>query len=189
MRYLIVLLILCFWFGNADCAEIQTARGPQTINNGDTVYGNSKWSGTIDGLENVTFVSWNFSQQNPHTQLFINCSNLTFIDCNLNNVELQSDFTVDGCLTIHQRTYKDNGKDYKEIECGDNKTRTYEMTEEDIDVIERDFKTLSLADKQKIRDKYEEEGVETTIRSENQVLVNIEETPNDKKITAIRISN
>ncbi len=148
-----MFLLMC---GIASAETIQSARGFVEINDKDTYIGNSFWTGTIENLDDVTFKNVNFSRPTPHTVVFVNCTNLTFIDCNLNNVELQADFTVQGSLTIHQREYELLGKNYREIECGDNKTRTYEISE-----------------------------IEDT---EGQLtLTNTKDTPNDKKIKAIRI--
>jgi hypothetical protein len=44
----------------------------------------------------------NFSQKNPHTDA-INGKNLHFINCNLNNVELDNSWTFEGGLRIHSK--------------------------------------------------------------------------------------
>ena len=183
-----IFIAFLLMMGVANAETVMTARGPREINDGDIVPFNSMWEGQIKNLKDVTFIGWNFSRKTPHTKVFNNCTNLTFIDCNLNNVELQADFTTHGSLTIHQREYELGGKNYREVECGDNKTRTYEMTEEDVDIIERDFGSLTKTDKDKIKAKYDEDGVSYIEHTEEQILTDIKDTPNDKKIEAIRIS-
>lgn len=44
----------------------------------------------------------NFSQKEPHTDV-ISGKNLTFIECNLNNVEIDPSWTIIQSLTIHSR--------------------------------------------------------------------------------------
>lgn len=185
MKYLLILFLLLpsLCFG----ATIQTARGPLEVKNGDTLQCNSMWVGTIDGLDKVTFVGWNFSRDIPHTEVFTHCTNLTFIDCNLNNVELQDDFTTQGSLTMHQREYESLGKTYKEVECGDNKIRLYELISEDIDIIERDFGNLTKADKDKIKAELYRDEMGYIEHREEQILISTEDTPSEKIIKGIRI--
>lgn len=193
---------LCF----AD-ATVQTARGPQFIKDGTTafrivriddeykvVYHNSMWSGTIDGLNNVTFKNWNFSRTTPHTIVFTHSTNLTFIQCNLNNVEIPLDSTVEDSLTIHQRQYEMLGKKYKEVECGDDKTRTYRIDETDVDLIEEKLKDLGMEKsdidkvKDNVKDKYILEGKETVIIKgrKREVLISTEDTPYEKTYKRIK---
>lgn len=186
MKYLFIFLL--FWCSVCQAGEVQTARGLRNINNGDVIRKNSMWEGQIKDLEDVTFIGWNFSRLIPHTIVFVNCKNLKFVDCNLNNVELQEDFIVQGCLTIHQETKQVGTEKHRIIECGDNKIRTYKVVDETIDIVERDFPTLSKVNKDKIRTKYEDEGIVTVYTDQQEKLINIGDTPDDKKIKAIRIS-
>ena len=112
-----------------EAKTVITARGSLEINDGDTVRKNSMWEGQITGLKDVTFIGWNFARKTPHTEVFVNCLNLTFIDCNLVNVELQSDFIIDGSLIMHKREYEMLGVKYEEIEYRDGKTKTFEVIE------------------------------------------------------------
>ena len=112
--------LLCFFLfcGGAEAQIIQTARGPIEINDGDVIcppdifgpdapactvnFRFTKWNGTIENLHDVTFVMGRFNRKVPHSVVFVNCSNLTFIDSSLTNVELQDDFTIRSSLTIHK---------------------------------------------------------------------------------------
>lgn len=185
MRFIIAFLLLtsvCY------AEQIQSARGIVEINDGDIYRGNSFWEGTIENLDNVTFVGTNFSRPEPHTEVFINCSNLTFVDCNLVNVELQDDFTTWGSLTIHIEEYEQGNKRYRKVEDGKNKTKMYEKIEEDIDIVERDFPDLKKKDKNKIKEKLKEQNVEVIKHIEREILISVEDTPNEKKIKGNRIS-
>ncbi len=123
---IIILVLLLILTPLAYAETVNSARGQIDIQKGDIVYHQSFWEGQISNLEDVTFVECNFARKQPHTQVFVNCKNLHFIDCNLTNVELQNDFIIQGSLTIHTREYEALGKEYREVECGDNKTRLYE---------------------------------------------------------------
>ena len=125
-----VISIILFLFIMAmpcEAVEIEFSRGMIDVQDGDTISKNMFIKGTIEGLNNVTFIGVHFTRLNPHTKVFINCANLTFIDCNLMNVELQSDFTVKGCLIIHKRKYNMIGVDYEELEYKDGKTKTFRI--------------------------------------------------------------
>lgn len=189
MKYFLKYFLISFLLFPVLCQaeQITSARGIVTINDGDTYKGNSFWTGTIENLDNVTFIKTNFSRKIPHTDVFVNCTNLIFIDCNLVNVELQADFKTQDSLTIHRREYGNLGINYIEVECGDNKTRTYRIDAETIDTVERDFKTLSVADKDKIKQKYMDDGINYTEDNIEEVLISKMETPDAKKIKAIRI--
>jgi len=185
MKILIAFLLLtsvCF------AEQVQSARGIVEINDGDIYRGNSFWTGTIKNLDNVTFVGTNFSRKTPHSEVFINCTNLTFIDCNLNNVELQSDFKHKGSLTIHQREYEMLGIKYKELEDGHGKTKVYELIEEEIDIIERDYSTFNDEQKELIRQKYQEQELPITITEKRTELKTIKETTSEKRIKGTKIS-
>lgn len=186
MRYWLILFLLFCW--NVQTEQIQSARGVVTINNGDTYKGNSFWTGTIENLDNVTFIETNFGRQIPHTEVFANCTNLKFIDCNLTNVELQDDFIIKGSLTIHVEEYEQNGKRYREVGCGDDITRIYETTTTIVDIIDEEFGSLTDQGKEKIKAKYDEFNIPYIIEREETILFNQEVTPNDKKIKGIHIS-
>ena len=178
---------------------VQTARGEVYIEDGTTpftihpktgkkVYSNLMSSGTVENLDDVTFIGWNFSRKIPHEIVFINCTNLTLIECNLVNVEMQADFTADRSLTIHKRKYEMLGKKYTEVECGDNKTRTYREDEDVHDSVEDKFKDFKKEDKDKIKAELEADGVQTVFINKIDVLISTEETPNEKKIKHSRIT-
>ena len=56
----------------------------------------------------------NFTQRNPHTDA-IEGKNLTFIECNLSNVEVDPTWTIIGGLNIHIRVriIEENGRTYE----------------------------------------------------------------------------
>jgi len=202
MRYFWIFFLICgVCFADA---EIETARKmpkviddkvvkdekgnivyvPQVIQvkDGDIIRGpNSKWTGAVDNLHDVTFLNWNFNRKIPHTKVFTNCANLTFIDCSLVNVELQDDFTTHGSLTIHVEEYEQEGKKYRKVEDGKNKTKIYEKIEEDVDIIERDFSELSSQIKKRIRKSYQKLGINTINHIEREELISMEDTPNEKR--------
>jgi len=176
-----LLLICCqLVFGET----IQSERGPVTVENGDTLRQNSAWTGTIENLDDVTFIEWNFSRSVPHTVVFMNCTNLKFIDCNLNNVELQADFEFDGSLTIHQKKYEIAGIKYKEVECGDNKIRTWRIDDIFEDDVEDNFPDMKQKDKDKLKQMYQDDDREYQRTIKKEVLIDEVETPSDKKIQA-----
>jgi hypothetical protein len=186
MKFLIIFFLLC-----SPCladTTIKTARKQLTIKDGDVLQQDSMWVGTVENISDVTFVKWNFAREVPHTVVFKNCHNLTFIDCNLANVELQDDFTIKGSLTLHVEEYEQNGKKYRKVECGDNKTRIYEKIISDIDVVEKDFPDLTKAQKDLMKQKITDAGGQVIEHTEKQELKTVEDTPNDKKIKGIRIS-
>lgn len=55
--------------------------------------------------DGTTIKEVNFAQVKPHT-VAITGKNLTFIDCNMNNVEIDPTWTMINCLTIHTRKVK-----------------------------------------------------------------------------------
>lgn len=210
MRYFIVLIMLFSLNCYADTI-IETARKvrkldeggnpikvdgkfvyiPQkiTVLDGSIVKGpNSKWHGTIENLDSVVFQNWNFNREIPHTQVFVNCTNLTFIDCSLVNVELQDDFIHQGSLTIHVTECENLGVKYRKVECGDNKIREYDVSEYEIDIVDQEFPELEDNVKEKIRKKYKDDGMETVEKYKKNILVKVEETSDDKKIKGIKIS-
>ncbi len=151
-KTLIIFFIMC---GVCFGAEITTARGTITINNGDTVQRRSMWEGQIDGIKDVTFIGWNFVRKNPHTVVFTNSSNLTFIDCNLTNVELAQDFIIDGSLVMHKRRYQLLGINYDEIEYKNGKTKVFKIENENTpEEIVTLLSTEDTQDVKKIKVKY-----------------------------------
>ncbi len=90
MKFILFSLVLLFTFTtNGYCQQswvIDTARGNQTVTEGDILGQNSMFTGTIDSVSNITFYGWNFSRKTL-TEVFTDCTNITFIDCNLMNVE------------------------------------------------------------------------------------------------------
>jgi len=159
-----------------EAKTVITARGSLEINDGDTVRKNSMWEGQITGLKDVTFIGWNFARKTPHTEVFINCSNLTFIDCNLTNVELQTDFIIDGSLIMHKREYEMLGVKYEEIEYKNGRTKEFKVEEIETDIVERDYSELSKEKKDKLRETI------PNIFEEKITLISEGDTTNEKKI-------
>ena len=157
---------------------IQTARKSLFIKDGSTVQRDSFWTGTIENLDNVTFVGWNFSRKTPQTEVFKNCTNLTFIDCNLVNVKLQSDFIIKGGLAIQKRTYEKDGKNYNEVECADGKTRTYEIIVEQENDVDTKYSDLTKAQKDKIKQDFTDNEIEYQRTTTREVLSNVKKTTN-----------
>jgi len=166
-------------------ATIQTARGEIIVQDGEVLKRNTMRDGQIVGLKDVVFNGWNFARPSqPHSEIFVNCENLTFYQCNLTNVEIPADSTVIDCLTIHRKEYNEHGKRYIEIQCGDNKTRTYEVDTE-IDLVDEDLMDIGIEDlspqlKQSIVEHYVLNGKPTISQDgEELILINTEETPNE----------
>ena len=143
MRTWVIILFLLFATPSS-ALMIQTADGKIEVNNGDTVGGGegtiiykgktitahkyiSFWSGTIEGLEDVTFVQWNFARPTWHTEVFINCKNLTFINCNTSNVNLPEDSTIQGGVHGHQNEYEELGINYRKVETIYGKTHKFRL--------------------------------------------------------------
>lgn len=200
MRTFIIILILSL---ASPClaVEVTTARGNTiTIKNGDTIGGGvgiidfggiqttahktiSFWEGTIEGLEDVTFVQWSFNRNTPHTEVFINCKNLHFIKSSLVNVEIAEDFIVEDSLAMHKEDYEDGGYEYEKIETIYGKTHLRRIEKIQVDIIERDYADLKKADKDKIRADLEEAGVETIQEEIIETELSVTDTPNEKKYT------
>jgi len=135
-------------------------------------------------LHDVTFVGWNFNREIAHTDVFINCSGLKFIECSLKNVNIPNDSIVEGGLKLHISEYEEEGKQYKKIECGDGKTRTYEINESYLDVVDEDFPLESKEVKDKIKAKYQDEGIELIRHNKTEDLIKTEDTKIEKAIIA-----
>jgi len=191
MRYFWIFFLIC---GVCFAETIDTARGTITFENGDVLKRNSMWEGQVENVHDVIFNNWNFARKQPHTEVFVNCSNLAFYQCNLNNVEIPEDATVIDCLTIHQEKKKIEDKDCIIIECGDNKTRTYEIIKEDIDIVEEDLLEMGITEdkistiKQSVVEHYVEKGKEVLIQDgkEEMKLIKTEETPDAKSYKHIK---
>lgn len=188
MKRLLIIPFLLVAF-NASAFTIQTARGNIEVKSGDVLKYNSMWTGQVDckGEGNITFKGWNFSRKVPHTIVFVNCHDLTFINGNLNNVELQDDFTTKGALTIHQEIKTVGNEQHHIVERGDGKTVTYKVVEIQVDLVEDEFPLLSLEQKNRLRAKYDEEGITHQFTQKEEQFLSIKDTPNDKKIKGIRI--
>jgi len=182
-KTILIIFLLCIAFP-CEAVTVNFARGPMEVKNGDTVTGwKSFFEGTIDGLENVTFEKINFSRGVPRTVVFTNCKNLTFIKCNLANVLVPKDSIVEDSLIVQSREYEQLGKTYRKVECKDGKTRTYEVKDEIVDVIDRDYKDLNTDEKEKLKSQYDKLGIEYTEETHEVLLILTEDTPNDKKIS------
>jgi len=202
MRYILIALLL--WASPCLAWTIDTARGTQEVLEGDVLGQNSYGKTPFSDLNDVTFYKWNFSQEEPETDIFTNCTNITLIGCNLVNVHLPDGkgFEVIDCLTIqkNEKKYKDFDSDMKNIiksaygktptddevfnitiDEDDNMT-TYQIDEEEFDIVERDFAHLSELGRQKIKDNYTEQGI-PVMRKKEETFVKLkrEIAPNDKK--------
>jgi len=164
------------------------------VKDGDILYNNSKWEGLVENLNDVTFVRWNFSRSTPHTEVFKNCTKLSFYQCNLNNVEIPTDSTVIDCLTIHQEEKLVGSEIHRIVECGDNKTRTYLIKKENLDIVEADLLDKGIPKakipdiKKAVVDTYIEQGKETIIidGKVTEELIDTKETPIEKSYKSIK---
>lgn len=183
MKTLIILLLMC---STASAFTINTGRGVIEVNSGDVLKPNMLVGSEIDceGESNITFKGWNFSQKTPHTRVFKNCKNIKIIGGNLSNVRIPKSFRVKGALTIHQRKYKSLGVRYKEIQGGDGKTRTYRLDRVEVDMIEDEYPNVTPEARAYLEQHFianDKEIIGSYIKA---VLINTEDTPNDKKIVA-----
>ena len=65
--------------------------------------------------DGTTVKGCNFTQVEPHT-VAISGQNLTFVECNLKNVEIDNSWTLQGCLAIHAREVIDGIDKVYEVE-------------------------------------------------------------------------
>jgi len=65
--------------------------------------------------DGTTIKGVNFTQKEPHT-VAITGKNLTFIECNLKNVEIDVTWTLIDCLSIHARDREEKGFKIYEVE-------------------------------------------------------------------------
>lgn len=65
--------------------------------------------------DGTTIKGVNFTQKEPHT-VAITGKNLTFIECNLKNVEIDVTWTLIDCLSIHAREREEKGFKIYEVE-------------------------------------------------------------------------
>lgn len=172
---------------------------PQIIDapDGATLYNNSVSykEPLIENLNDVCFVRWNFQRDIPHTEVFRNCTNLTFVECNLMNVEIPEDAEVIDCLTIHREVKKVGNEIRLIIECGDNKTRTYKVHTENLDLVEADLAEMGIVGekltpslKKAVVDDYIEKGKKTVEIGGNvwEELIDVKDTPSDKSYKHIK---
>lgn len=78
--------------------------------------------------DNTTIKGVNFTQKEPHT-IAITGKNLTFIECNLKNVEIDESWKLVNSLSIHGREREDGGIKIYEVE---NKGIFEEVSREEI---------------------------------------------------------
>lgn len=108
MKTLAILLSALFLLAQPAWAvswDIETGRGTQRISEGDTLKQNSFKSGQLTGINDITFYRWNFARETLET-VFVNCTNITLIDCNLVNVLVPTDGSVINinCQILRKKT-------------------------------------------------------------------------------------
>ncbi len=190
MKKIIALVLLVVLISTISFAEtIQSERGEITVKDGDTLTRNSMWSGTVENLNDVFFDSWNFTRQQPHSEVFKNCTNLTFYKCLLTNVEIPKDSTVIDSLTIHREEKVVGNEVHLIIECGDNKTRTYKYVAQDLveeELLELGIPKSSIANiKQSVVDTYVQQGKDVVDEKGTMELIDVKDTPSDKSYSGI----
>lgn len=202
MRIFLIWLLFC---PVVMAQTITTARGDVEVNDGDVVcaplYYNkdtegictvkskvTMWSGTVDGLNDVTFIGCNFSRKSPHSVVFTNSTNLTFIACNMTNVEGQSDFKY-GPRTPHFHVEEKDvaGETHRIVERHDNKTVTYILVETEFDLIEEEYGITDPTEKAKISAQWQKEGRPITRTDTAFVEDSVSNTANDKLIKGSKL--
>ena len=163
--------------------DIDTARGVLTINENDVLGHSSKFTGTIENINDVTFYEWNFTRKQKE-EIFINCQNITLINCNLENVIILPDSGVEliNCSHLYRREYTENEITYEEIITHKNEKIIFRKNSEDIDIIERDFGSLPEVEKQKIKDKYIEHNLPIIQKTRNKIFISKGEVDVQEKI-------
>lgn len=184
LTYCIVLTLLLIC-GNAYAITMPTARGNLEVADGDVLGGNSMWEGTVKGLNNVTFYDWNFSRQTKQ-EVFINCTNLTFVRCNLRNVIIPKDrdFKIIDCNHFYYREFEQDGQLYAETihENGDKVTAM--VLRETFDVVDREFtdeKGYDDIKRAEIRQQYIDEGLPVERKIDDIIDVSLINKVNIKK--------
>jgi hypothetical protein len=76
------------------------------IHNGEIL--NSKVLPTVQ--EGDVFISCNLSRSKPYTKIFNDVADLTFLNCNLNGVDIKNTWVIDENCSYNQNEY-----DYTEI--------------------------------------------------------------------------
>ena len=173
-----------WWCPMSWAVTVQTARGPIEITNGSTWHGVNVQQGTIEGLKDVTFIRGMFAREQPHSVVFVNCERLTFIDSNLVNVELQSDFTVKGSLTIHKWQATEGAEQVEYVERGDGKTERWVITHPTVDVVAREFPLLTGKELAAAKQVYLHRGEPVETIEEQRTLTTLTDTPNDRRLKA-----
>jgi hypothetical protein len=124
---------------------VRNRSGELLLEDGKTYKANRTWNdvkkrsegfyaikeGTVENLKDVTFVGWIFNRTDPHTDVFINCKNLTFIDCKLVNVNLDKSFTSIRSDVKHIWEEENDGAILEITENWDNKTRVWNHEKKD----------------------------------------------------------
>ena len=90
LMWVAILVLLVPSMSFAADWEIETARGTQTISDGEILAQNSMWEGQITNvnpLEPIIFLNWNFDRLTLQ-DVFVNCSNIVLIECRLKNVQI-----------------------------------------------------------------------------------------------------
>jgi len=194
MRVLIILSVF-LWGVVAEAQTVQFARGPREVVNGTVdnpaIFQGpfSFWTGGMDDVHDVIFIRGNFSRKVPHTVVFTNSSRLTFINCNLNNVEIQTDFVTKGSLTIHQHEEVIGPDTFVVVERGDNKTSRYRINSSTFDITDEEYPNLTVAERRGIRKMKQAMGEEITGVHTEHVEMSTEPTVINKRYTHRRIVN
>ena len=58
-----------------------------------------------DAVEGDVFISCNFTRASPYTKMYENISDLTFLNCNLNGVDVSTKWIVDDKCSFAQNEY------------------------------------------------------------------------------------
>lgn len=60
---------------------------------------------TIENVHDTEFIDCPFTQEEKHTNPFINCSGLKFTRCRLKNCDVPEDSIIDDCFQCHYDTH------------------------------------------------------------------------------------
>ncbi len=56
---------------------------------------------TIEGVSDTEYVKCNFTQEEKHTNPFVNCSGLKFVQCRLKNCDVPEGSIIEDCFQCH----------------------------------------------------------------------------------------
>lgn len=130
MRIVLITILVLLFVSPAWAAswDIETNRGTQRINEGDILKCNSMTSGQVKGAKDITFYRWHFARETLEP-VFVDCSDITLIKCNLVNVIIPDDGSVSvvDCLTLRKKRVGD--EEITDTEDGDRYIEVVEMVE------------------------------------------------------------